>query len=67
MLSPQERLLFESLARNTRLRDWLVTQKGKQMEILVQAIEETQIRRAQGNAAALQQIIDNLDAALISR
>jgi hypothetical protein len=30
-------------------------------------IEETQIRRAQGYAACLQQIIDNLDAHLTSR
>ena len=60
--------MFEAIARHQpRFREWLLAQKGKQMEILVLAVEEMQIRRAQGNAAALQQIIDNLDATLTSR
>jgi hypothetical protein len=66
-LSQQEHQLFEGLARNPRLREWLLGQIGKQHEILVKAVEETQIRRAQGNVQALQQIIDNLDATLTSR
>lgn len=67
MLSPAERQVFEGLARNTRFREWLVNQKGKQMEILVQAVDEMQIRRAQGSAFMLQQIIDNMDVTLTSR
>jgi hypothetical protein len=67
MLSPNERILFESLARNTRFRDWVVAQKDKQYGILVSGVEELQIRRAQGAALMLQQIIDNLDASLTSR
>jgi hypothetical protein len=68
MLSPQELQLFESIARNQpRFKEWLTVQMGKQYAILVMGIEETQIRRAQGYAACLQQIIDNLDAHLTSR
>ncbi len=67
-LSPPERQTFESIARNVpRFREWLVIQIGKQHEILAKAVEDVQIRRAQGNVAALQQIIDNLDATLTSR
>lgn len=67
-LSPQEFQLFEAIARHQpRFREWLKAQVGKQHEILSKASEDVQIRRAQGNVAALQQIIDNLDATLISR
>jgi hypothetical protein len=68
MLSPQERQLFESIARNQpRFREWLNAQKDKQLGILVAAVEERQIRQAQGNVAALNAIIENLDASLTSR
>jgi len=67
-LSQQENQLFESLARNhPRLRVWLVDQIDKQHQILVKAVDDLHIRRAQGNVAALQQIIDNLDVHLTSR
>jgi hypothetical protein len=68
MLSTTELNMFESIARNQpRLREWLVKELGKQTDILVQAVEETQIRRAQGYAQGLKQIIANLDITLTSR
>ncbi len=68
MLSPQELQLFESIARNQpRFREWLTAQMGKQYAILVLGIEDMQMRRAQGYAQCLQQIIENLDAHLTSR
>lgn len=67
-LSPQDRQLFESLARNSpRLRQWLAAELVKQQEILVQAVDDLQMRRAQGNALRLQQMIDLLDVHLTSR
>ncbi len=40
---------------------------GKQYAILVLAVDERQMRQAQGNAQCLQSIIDGLDAHLTSR
>lgn len=68
MLSAQELNLFEAISRNhPRFREWLLSEVSKQGEILVQANEDMQIRRAQGYALCLKQIIKNLDAHLTSR
>ena len=68
MLSTQDLQLFEAISRQQpRLREWLVKELGKQMDILVAGTEEMQIRRAQGYAACLKQIIANIDATLTSR
>lgn len=67
-LSAADLQLFESIARNQpRFRPWLVDQLNKQHEILVKAVDESQMRRAQGNAQCLQQLISNLDIHLTSR
>ena len=67
-LSPQELQLFESMARNQpRFREWCVKEMGKQYAILVMSVEDMQMRRAQGYAQCLQQLIDALDATLTSR
>ena len=68
MLSAQDSQLFEAISRQQpRFREWLVRELSKQTEILVVGIEDVQIRRAQGYAACLKQIIGNIDAALTSR
>lgn len=68
MLSPQELQLFESIARNQpKFKLWLQGQVDKQHEILSKAIDEMQMRRAQGSVQTLQQIIENLDLTLTSR
>lgn len=68
MLSATDLQLFESISRQQpRLREWLVRELGKQTEILVAGVEDVQIRRAQGYAACLKQIIANIDATLTSR
>jgi hypothetical protein len=67
-LSQPEIQLFEAIARQQpRFKLWCEVQIGKQYEILAKAVDEVQIRRAQGNVQALQQIIDNLDFTLTSR
>jgi hypothetical protein len=67
-LSQPEIQIFEAIARQQpRFKLWLEAQVGKQHEILSKAADDVQIRRAQGNVAALQQIIDNLDYTLTSR
>ncbi len=68
MLSPVELQLFDAIARHQpRFREWLIGQLGKQEDILVSGVEDWQIRRAQGYALCLKQIIGNLDASLTSR
>ena len=68
MLSPEYLVTFNSIASHQpRFREWLVRELGKQEDILVQANEDWQIRRAQGYAQCLKQIIVNLDASLTSR
>jgi hypothetical protein len=68
MLSAQELNTFDSIARHQpRFREWVEGELRKQTDILVQAMDETQIRRAQGYALCLKQIITNLDVSLTSR
>lgn len=68
MLSQQELVTFNSIASHQpRFREWLVKELGKQEDILIVANDEVQIRRAQGYAQCLKQIIVNLDASLTSR
>lgn len=68
MLSPADLQMYESIARHVpKYRQHLQMELEKQTEILVQAVEESQIRRAQGYAACLKHIIGNLDASLTRR
>lgn len=68
MLSAQDLVTFNSIASHQpRFRQWLVQELSKQEDILIVASEDVQIRRAQGYAQCLKQIITNLDASLTSR
>lgn len=63
MLSAEDLKLFESISRgNPKFRSWLERELGKQHDVLVKAVEEAQVRRAQGHAQCLLNLIGNLDA-----
>lgn len=63
MLNNREMAMFESVARgNPALREWLVAELEKQVSVLIKVVDSELMRRAQGHAQCLQNLIDNLDA-----
>lgn len=63
MTKTEEVELFEFLARQHKLRDWLNSKLAAEMVVLVQMADMEQLRRAQGRAQALQNILALMDAA----
>jgi hypothetical protein len=65
MLEPQQiTALFESLATNQpRLREYLQAQLDEQFKVLTSVNDTEQLRRAQGKAQSLQNLIGMLDGA----
>jgi hypothetical protein len=59
----QELELFAHLSRTTELRKWLEAKLEVELRVLVSNNDGDQIRRAQGKAQLLQQIVELLDKA----
>lgn len=59
----QETELFDFLSRNSRFRDWLTGRLEAEHDILVKHSDIEQIRRAQGRAQVLLQMLELLDKA----
>lgn len=56
--------LFERLVRNEPVfKDWLQVELVKQIDVLVCHNDEAQLRKAQGHAQCLQNLIHQLDKA----
>jgi hypothetical protein len=65
MLTNKDKVMFESIARgNPAFRAWLVSELDAQTQVLIRVVDGEQLRRAQGNAQRLQNLIEHLDAAL---
>ena len=60
---PEELELFTVLARTTRLRDWLEGKLEHELKVLVVNTDNDALRKAQGRAQLLQQMIELLDKA----
>ena len=62
LTGPQELQLFESLARShPALKTWLEGELAKTTKTLIAAVEIDQLRRAQGAATLLKQMLDRLE------
>ena len=62
MLNPRQLQMFESVARgHPQLREHLSAELSKKIEVLVCANDVEQLRRAQGYAQALRDVIGLLD------
>lgn len=59
----KEAELFDALCRNRRVREWLEEQLAEQFKVLVLNPDVEQLRRAQGRAQFIQQMLDKLSAA----
>jgi hypothetical protein len=59
----EELELFAFLARQTKLRDWLNTKLDIELRVLVANNDTDQLRRAQGKAQLLQNILELMDKA----
>lgn len=57
----EELELFAFLSRQSKLRDWLTAKLDMELRVLVSNNDVDQIRRAQGKAQLLQQVIELLD------
>lgn len=65
MLTDKKRQVFESVARGTpQLREYLREQLERKFNELVMTVDGEQIRRTQGYAQCLQNLIAEIDAAL---
>lgn len=62
MKKDQEIELFDHLSR-TKLRDWLQHKIAVDFDVLTQATDIEQLRKAQGRVGLLQQMVKLLDAA----
>ena len=63
MTKPEESELFEFLARQSKLREWLDTKLAAEITVLVNMADADQLRRAQGRAQVYQQFLSLMDAA----
>ncbi len=63
MNKTDEAALFEFLARQSKLREWLAAKLTVEMNVLVQMGDIDQLRRAQGRAQVYQQIQALMDSA----
>jgi hypothetical protein len=58
-----ELALFESLARGPVFRAWVQARLTKEFSVLVQMVDIEQLRKAQGRAGLLQDMLTLLDKA----
>lgn len=63
MTKDDELALFDYLSRNSKFRDWLEHRLSFEVETLIQIPDADQLRRAQGRAGLLQQMVKLLDVA----
>ncbi len=63
MTKPEELELFDYLSRQHKLRDWLNDKLAGNVKILVQSPDIDQLRKAQGQAALLEQMLRLMDEA----
>ena len=61
MVKKDELELFEHLSRNAKLRVWLSEKLDTEVQFLIQNPDVDQLRRAQGRAGILQQMLRLLD------
>lgn len=55
--------LFDYLARQPKLRQWLNSRLEAEVSALIQSVDIDQLRRAQGRAGLLKQMLDLMDKA----
>lgn len=62
MITNKQQLMFESVARgNPQLREWLLAELDRKIEVLIQNRDGDVLRQAQGYAQCLQTILGHLD------
>ena len=65
MLTSKDLQLFESIARNNpQFREWLQRELNETTKVMINMVDEGQMRRAQGAAITLQKLIEALDLTL---
>jgi len=68
VLTSKDLQMFESVARGQpRLREYLLEQLARKHQELVMTADGEQLRRTQGYALCLQNLVESLDAALAPR
>ena len=66
MLTARNVQMFESVARgHPQLREFLVEEMAKKVDVLVLHSDTEQIRRAQGHIQALRELVSALDLHLV--
>lgn len=55
--------LFDALSRIPRLKEWLTREYESSVSVLVQVLDNDQLRRAQGRAQAHRDMLELLDKA----
>lgn len=63
MTKPEEAELFEFLARQAKLREWLNAKLAEDTKVLMQALDIDQLRKAQGRAQFASTLLSLMDAA----
>ena len=64
----QELQLFEMVASgHPRFKEWLQAELDQKIEVLMKVVDVEQLRRAQGYAQSLQNIITKLDEARVRK
>lgn len=63
MTKPEEAELFEFLARQAKLREWLNAKLAEDTKVLMQALDIDQLRKAQGRAQFASTMLSLMDAA----
>jgi len=62
MTKPEEVELFEFLARQAKLREWLISKLAEDTQVLMQALEIDQLRKAQGRTQFASTMLSMMDA-----
>jgi hypothetical protein len=63
MTKQEELELFEYLGRQHKLREWLNNKKDSEVSILIQSTDIEQLRKAQGRAGLLTQMLELMNQA----
>lgn len=63
MTKRDELELFEYLSRHKKFREWLDSKLTSEVDALIQLTDVDQLRKAQGRAGLLQQMVKLLEAA----
>lgn len=63
MTKPEELELFSFLARQHKLREWLNDKLAGNVKVLVQASDIEQLRKSQGQASLIEQMLRLMDEA----